>query len=55
MPVSFTKAVLDYFGRKPDQSAGDFAAELRALDDKDRAYFRAEFAKIGIEVEAKLG
>lgn len=51
MPITFTKAILDFFGRKPGQSSGELAAEIKALDDKDRAYFIREFAKIGIEIQ----
>ena len=51
MPITFTKACHDYFGRKPGQSLGEFQQELKALDEADRAYFKREFAKVGIEVE----
>jgi hypothetical protein len=50
MQVTFTKAIVEFFGKKPGQSTGDFMAEIKALDDKDRAYFKAEFAKIGYEI-----
>lgn len=51
MPVSFTKACHDFFGRKPDQTLGEFQAELKALTPEDREYFKREFAKIGVEIE----
>ncbi len=51
MPITFTKACHDYFGRKPDQSLGEFQQELKALDDENRAYFKREFLKIGIEIQ----
>jgi hypothetical protein len=54
MAVSFTKAVLDYFGKKPGQTAMELQAELKALTPDDRAYFRREFLKVGIEVEAPV-
>lgn len=51
MSVTFTKACMDYFGRKPGQGALEFGAELKALDANDRAYFIREFAKVGITVD----
>ena len=51
MPITFTKACHDYFGKLPGQSLGDFQKELKALDENDRAYFKREFLKVGIEVE----
>jgi len=50
--ISFTKACNDYFGKKPGQTLADFQKELKELDADDRTYFRKEFAKIGIEIEA---
>lgn len=54
MSVSFTKACLDYFGRKPNQTAMDFGAELKALTQMDRSYFIREFAKVGITIDLPL-
>jgi hypothetical protein len=51
MSIGFTKAMNDYFGRKPEQSVGDFGAELKALDQADREYFVREFKKIGVDVD----
>lgn len=51
MPVTLTKAIHDFFGKKPNQTLGEFQNEIRALDEADRAYFVREFAKIGVEVE----
>lgn len=51
MAVSFTKAVLDYFGKRPNQTAMELQAELKALTPEDREYFKREFSKIGVEVE----
>lgn len=51
MAVSFTKAVLDFFGKKPNQTAMELQQELKALTPDDREYFKREFAKVGIEVE----
>jgi hypothetical protein len=47
---TFTKAVVDYFGKKPGQSAGEFLQEIKALTAEDREYFRREFLKVGVEV-----
>ncbi len=51
MGISFTKAMNDYFGRKPGQTVGDFGNEIKALDQSDREYFVREFKKIGIDVD----
>lgn len=50
--ISFAKACLDFFGRKPNQSMSEFSKEIGALNLKDRADFRAEFARIGVNVVA---
>jgi hypothetical protein len=47
---TFTKAVKEYFGFKPGQNLTDFMAELKALNEEDRAYFKREFAKVGYEI-----
>jgi len=51
--ISFTKAVVDYFGKKPGQTLPEFQQELKALTPEDRAYFVREFKKVGIEVELR--
>lgn len=48
--MTFTAAINKFFGKKPNQSNTEFMQEIKALDDKDRAYFKAEFAKIDIEI-----
>lgn len=35
--ISFTKAILNYFGKKPGQSMGELAAEIKTLTEKDKA------------------
>lgn len=50
MPITLTKAIHEFFGKKPNQTLGEFQSEIRALTPEDRAYFIREFAKIGIEV-----
>jgi hypothetical protein len=51
MLITFTKAMMDFFGRKPGQSVGEFAAELKALTDADREFFKSEFARLGWTVQ----
>jgi chitinase len=51
MAVSFTKAINEFFGKKPGQTTTEFMQEIKALSAADRSYFKQEFAKIGIEVE----
>ena len=51
--TSFTKAIVDYFGKKPGQTLPEFQAELKALTPEDREYFVREFKKVGIEVELR--
>lgn len=51
MAISFTKAIVDYFGKKPGQTLQEFQGEIKALTPEDRAYFIREFKKAGIEVE----
>jgi len=54
MKIGFTKAMSDFFGRKPGQSVGEFGAELKTLDQNDREYFVREFKKIGWDVEMPI-
>ena len=49
--VSCAKAMMQYFGRLPGQTLGDFMAELRALDASDRAYFTAGLIQNGYNVQ----
>lgn len=46
--TSFPLAMLDYFGKRTD-TAG-FMAELKALNDKDKAEFRAMLKEIGYDL-----
>ena len=48
--LTFTKAIIDTFGRREGQSLADFQAELKVLSIEDRAYFLTQFAKIDIEI-----
>lgn len=54
MAISFTKAINDFFGKRPGQTLMELQAEIKALSPDDRTYFKREFAKIGIEVEWPL-
>lgn len=47
MQMTFTKAIVEFFGKKPGQTLPEFMQEIKALTPADRAYFKAEFAKIG--------
>lgn len=33
---TFTKTLLDYFGKKPGQTIGDFGQELKELSDEEK-------------------
>lgn len=48
--MTFIVAMKDFFGLKPGQNAADFMKEVRALDDADRAYFKAGLEKNGYEI-----
>lgn len=50
--MSFTRACLTYFGRKAGQTTSEFAAELKALTDKDRADLSGYFRVVGVEIVA---
>lgn len=43
--MTFTAAIMDFFGYKPGQKLMEFRDELKALDEKDRAYFARELEK----------
>lgn len=49
--VGFVKACRDFFGLKPGETLAEFAAELKALTDKDKQDLVAEFKRIGWDVE----
>lgn len=48
--VSFVTACNRFFGRKPGQTTGEFAVELRALTEKDKADLIAMFPSVGFEI-----
>lgn len=49
-PASFASALRDYFGPRKGETLKDFMAELKALNDKDRAYFTDLLRKEGYEL-----
>lgn len=48
--MTFVAAMKDFFGYRPNTTAIDFMKEIRALDDKDRAYFKAALEASGYEI-----
>ena len=51
--MSFAQAMRDYFGpRVPGSNAADFMAELKALNDADKVFFRSELARVGYQLKA---
>lgn len=49
---TFVGACLEYFGRKPGQSAAEFKHELDALTPQDRADLAAMFPSVGYKITA---
>ncbi len=47
---TFTKACMDFFGKKHNQTLTEFAAELKTLTTKDRSDLVKDFAVIGIAI-----
>lgn len=52
---TFVGRMLEFFGRKPGQSAGEFSAELRALSDADKLWFVDQFNKSGLPTTQPAG
>jgi hypothetical protein len=48
--MTFTAALVEFFGKKPGQTPGEFLQEVKALTPTDRDYFKREFLKVGIEI-----
>lgn len=48
--MKFTPACLEFFGKHPDQSLQEFAAELKELTEKDRSDLTKMFPTVGIEI-----
>lgn len=49
---SFAAAMKDYFGFAPDQNLGAFAAEVKALSDKDKSEYKAMLEGVGYKFAA---
>lgn len=52
--LSFPAAMKDFFGAQPGQTLTGFMAELKALDEKDRAYFRAGLEQNGYAITSAV-
>lgn len=50
-PKSFIIAMKDFFGLHAGQSAAGFMAEIKALDDAEKAFFRAGLISSGIAIK----
>lgn len=48
--MTFAIAMKDFFGLKPGQNMAGFIAEMQALDQADRAYFRAGLEANGYKI-----
>lgn len=48
--MSFPLAMRDFFG-KNGQDLTTFQKELKALDEKDKTFFKAELGKIGYNIK----
>ena len=51
--MTLVTAIRKHIGMLPGQGLQEFAADVRRLDGKDREWFAAEFAKIGVEIITK--
>ena len=51
--MTYIAAMKDFFGLKDGQDLKGFLAEVKTLDDADRAYFTRELATVGYTVQAK--
>jgi hypothetical protein len=47
---SFTAAMIDYFGKKPNQSNTEFLLEMKKLDAACRAYFTKLLEAEGFQI-----
>jgi hypothetical protein len=47
--ITFVMAMKEHFGTLPGQTLMDFAKELKALDQDDRAYFINELRTVGYD------
>lgn len=47
---SLITALLDYFGKKPNQSTSEFAQEIKGLNEADRAEFKEALIERGYKI-----
>lgn len=52
--MTFAAAMRDYFGVLPGGNAASFFAELKALTDEDKAWFRANLPSVGYEIVSSM-
>jgi hypothetical protein len=50
--MSMIAALLKHCGA-PGEKLSSFSAEYKKLTDEDKAWFRAEFSKVGVEIITK--
>jgi len=48
--MTFLAAMKDFFGYRPGNTAADFMKEIRALDDKSRAFFKSGLEQNGYKI-----
>ena len=53
--LTFPAAMKDFFGLRSGQTLQDFMAEIRALDQSDRAYFKKGLEQNGYIVTSTPG
>jgi len=51
-PKSLVGALRDFFGLKPEQTLSGFMAEVKALNEAERAFFKTELEKAGYTITA---
>lgn len=47
---SLVTAMLDFFGKKPNQTTGEFAQEMKGLTEADRAEFKEDLKARGYNI-----
>ena len=47
---SLVTAMLDFFGKKPNQSTSEFAQEMKGLNEADRAEIKANLISRGYKI-----
>lgn len=53
--MSFAAACVKHGLKLPGESVGAFGAEIKRLTPEDHTWFKAEFAKIGVEIVRPQG